>query len=284
MKRAADPPAAAPPATQGLVPAQRESRADRARRLVYRGRFMVIYVLLAGVAGVAIGSLIVLLQNGGPAPAPAWSSFEPTGSADRRAAQIGDRVSDQYRLPSGNQLTAVTYAGPPNVTGPEGTQFQVRAIAVRPDTTGGRAEADDIDTVNAADTVMYNLCGLGQACSIAEGEASVELGQLLRREALELGLYTFKYLSGTESVLVLLPPRPDGQAATALFLERSDVSTALSRPLAETLSATPPALGQIAADEVRTIDRLTRARVYLYEYLQAQDGSPVMLLSPALGA
>lgn len=284
MKRAADTPAAAPQVTQGSAQTRQESRADRARRLVYRGRFMMIYVLLAGVAGAAIGALIVLLQNGGPAPAPAWSSFEPTGSAERRAAQIGEHVSDRYFLPSGNQLAVVTYAGPPNVTGPEGTQFQVRAIAVRPDTTGGRAEADDIDTVNASSTVMYNLCGLGSACSIPEGETTVESGQLLRREALELGLYTFKYVDDTESVLVLLPPRPDGQAGTVLFLERSDVSRALSQPLSETLSPTAPRLGEIPAVELRAIDRLTRPRVYLYEYLQAQDGSPVMLLSPALSA
>ena len=85
-------------------------------------------------------------------------------------------------------------------------------------------------------------------------------------------------------VLVLLPPRPDGQAGTVLFLERSDVGPALSEPLSETLSPTAPRLGEIPAVELRAIDRLTRPRVYLYEYLQAQDGSPVMLLSPALSA
>jgi hypothetical protein len=260
-----------------------ESRADRARNVAYRSRFAALYVLLAVVGGAGVGALIVLVGRGSPAPAPAWSAWEPTGSVERRSAQIGDHVGDQYRLPSGKALVAVTYAGPPTVTGPEGSTFEVRAIAVRPDTTGGRAEADDIDTVSAANTVMYTLCGLGTACSIAEGKASVVRGQLLRREALELALYSFKYLDGIDSTLVLLPPRADGQAATAVYLERGDIASALGRPLSETLTAPlTPGVGEIAADEQRVIDRTTRSRLYEYGYLQAQDGSPILVLSPSL--
>jgi hypothetical protein len=36
----------------------------------------------------------------------------------------------------------------------------------------------------------------------------------------------------------------------------------------------------MSADELRTVERLTRARLYSYTYLQAQDGSPVMVLAP----
>jgi hypothetical protein len=228
------------------------SRADRARSVAYRSRFAAFYVVLAIIAGAGVGTLLVLVGRGSPAPAPAWSAWEPTGSIERRSAQIGDHVGDQYRLP---------------------------------DTTGGRAEADDINTLNAANTVMYTLCGLGNACSIAEGKPTVERGQLLRREALELALFSFKYLDGIDSTLVLLPPRADGQAATAVFVERGDVADALRRPLSETLTApVTPGVGEIPADEQRVIDRATRSRLYEYSYLQAQDGSPIMVLSPALGA
>jgi hypothetical protein len=282
-KAAAD---AAPVSANGVgstVAARPESRSDRARRLAYRSRFAVFYVVLAVVAGAGVGALLVLVGRGSPAPAPAWSAWEPTGSTERRAAQIGDHVGDQYRLPSGHALTAGTYSGPPVVTGPDGSSFQVRAIAVRPDTTGGRAEADDIDTVNAADTVMYTLCGLGNSCAIEEGKPSVARGQLLRREALELALYSFHYLDGVDSTLVLLPPRPDGKAATAVFLEKGDVRTELGRSLGETLSAPlTPGIGEIHADEQRVIERTTRSRLYEYSYLQAQDGSPVMVLTPAV--
>jgi hypothetical protein len=265
------------------VVARPETRADRARRLAYRSRFAAFYVLLAIVAGAGVGTLLVLVGRGSPAPAPAWSAWEPTGSVERRSAQIADHVGDQYRLPSGKALVAITYAGPPTVTGPDGSSFRVPAIAVRPDTSAGRAEADDINTINATNTVMYTLCGLGNACSIPEGKPTPERGQLLRREALELALYSFRYLDGITSTLVLLPPRADGQVATAVFVERGDVGAELDRPLDETLTAPlTPGVGEIQPDEQRVVDRTTRSRIYEYSYLQAQDGSPVMVLTPAL--
>jgi hypothetical protein len=271
---------AAPKGT--TLPARPESRADRARRLVYRGRFAAFYFVLAVVAGAGVGALIVLVGRGSPAPAPPWSEFEPTGSSERRAAQIGEHVSGLYRLPSGNALAAVTYAGPPTVTGPDGAIFQVQAIAVTADTSGGREEADEVDSFPAGNTVMYTLCGLGEACSIPEGKASVERGQLLRREALELALYSFNYIGNVNSVLALLPPRADGNAATAVFLERGDLGPELGRPLGQTLTAPlTPGVGEIQPDEQRVVDRVTRSRIYSYSYLQAQDGSPVMVLAPA---
>jgi hypothetical protein len=280
MRRAA---ADAPTAPKGTTaPARPESRADRARRLVYRGRFAAFYFVLAIVAGAGVGALIVLVGRGSPAPAPPWSEFQPQGSAERRAAQIGEHVSGLYRLPSGNALAAVTYAGPPTATGPDGAVFQVQAIAVRPNTSGGRAEEDDIDTVLAGNTVMYTLCGLGRACSIPEGQPSVERAQLLRREALELALYSFNYIDGIDSVLALLPPRADGNSATAVFLERGDLGPELGRPLDKTLTAPlTPGVGEIPPDEQRVVDRVTRSRLYQYSYLQAQDGSPIMVLEPA---
>ena len=100
----------------------------------------------------------------------------------------------------------------------------VSAIAIRPDTSRGQAEENDIDVVSGGNSIMYSLCGLGDACSISEGVPSEARHALLRREALELSLYTFKNVDGIDSVTVFLPPRPDGQAApTAVFLKRSDV-------------------------------------------------------------
>ncbi len=275
--------AEAPAAAKGTTaPARTESRADRARRLVYRGRFAAIYFALAVVAGAGVGALLVLVGRGSPAPAPHWSEFQPTGSSERRSAQIGEHVSGLYRLPSGNALAAVTYAGPPTATGPDGAIFQVQAIAVRADASGGRAEPDEVDTFPAGNTVMYTLCGLGKACSIPEGKPSAERAQLLRRQALELALYSFNYLDGIDSVLALMPPRADGNLRTTVFLERGDLGPELGRPLDQTLTAPlTPGIGEILPDEQRVVDRLTRSRMYQYTYLQAQDGSPVMVLAPA---
>jgi hypothetical protein len=279
MRRSAE---AAHPAPAGsTVSARPESRADRARRLVYRGRFTAVYILLAVVAGAAVGGLVVLVERDGPAPEAAWSEWQPVGGSERRAAQIGDHVSDPYRLPSGSQLATVTYAGPPTISGPDGATLQVRSLAVQAASTA--SEVDDIDTFGANANVTYILCGLGDACSIPEGQSSDGRDTLLRREALELALYSLTYIDAIESVLVLLPPRADGQAATAVFLERSDVAAALDRPLAETLPAPlVPGVGDMSAEERQAVNRLTKSHVYVYRPLQAQDGSFIMVLAPAL--
>lgn len=278
------PPAAASKAVAAAAPptSAKASRAERARQAAYRSRFALLYVLLAIVAGGAIGALVVLVSRGSPAPAAAWSSWQPNGTSDQRVAQIATRIAGTYHLPSGHQLVTAI-AGAPSVTGPDGTSFRVNAIAVRPDTSKGQADASNVNAVNAATTVMYQLCGLGNSCSIAEGTASVARMTLLRREALELALYTFRYVSGTESVLVLLPPRPDGKVATAVFLERSDVGPELRQPLADALtSSRTPGIGQITAEELPVIERITRPRIYTYSYVQGQNGSPIMVLTPVV--
>jgi hypothetical protein len=265
------------------VAASPESRADRARRLAYRSRFAAFYVLLAVVAGAGVGALLVLAGQGSPDPAPAWSEWQPEGSTERRAAQIADHISDPYRLPSGNALVSVT-SGPPTTTFSDGTTFLVQTIARYPDTTDGRAETDDIDTFGAGSTVMYTLCGTAVGCVIAEGKPSLERGQLLRRMALELSLYSFKYLDGIDSVLVLFPPAVAGQPSNAVFLEQSDVRSELGRPLLESLSAPlAPGIGEIPPEERRVIDRVTGTRVFDYESWRTQDGSALMALAPAVG-
>jgi hypothetical protein len=151
------------------------------------------------------------------------------------------------------------------------------------ETAATGAEVDDNDTIGANANVMYILCGLGDACSITEGQPSAARDALLRREALELALYSFRYLDGIDSTLVLLPPRADGQVATSVFIERGDVRGVLDQPLDQTLTAPlTPGVGEIQADEQRVIDRTTQSRVYEYSYLQAQDGSPIMVLTPAV--
>ena len=260
-----------------------DSRADRARRVAYRNRFAAFFVVLAVVAGAGVGALMVLVGRGSPEPTPAWSAWEPTGTADQRVAQIADHVSRGYRLPSGNALVAITYQGPPVGTSEDGTLGAVRAIAVRPDTTGGRADASDIATLDARNTVQFNLCGLGKLCSIPEGKPTNARGQLLRREALELALYSFRYLGGVDSALMLLPPRADGKTRTAVFLTKNDVAAILGRPVDETLTAPlTPGIGEIQADEQSAIDRTTLPRLYEYGWLTAQDGTLVTVLTPAL--
>lgn len=282
-RSATDVPARRSPA-QGALPVAQPSRAERARRTAYRGRFAVLYVVLAAIAGAAVGTTVVLVSKGSPAPAPPWSDWQPEGSAERKVAQIADHVARPYRLPSGNQLVSAV-GGPPSAPTADGTLVRMRFILVGPQTARGQAEADDVRAVDAGSAISYVLCGVGgRSCAIGEGSPSPERQALLRREALELALYTFKYADDVSSVAVLLPQDNPQVPPIAVFFERSNLSAELSEPLGDTLTAPiVPDIGGISADELTSIDRLTRPHLYSYQYDSAQDGSPMMVLTPALG-
>jgi hypothetical protein len=270
--------------------AQTISRADRARRTAYRSRFAAVYIALAAVVGVAVGSFIVLSGREDPPPPPRWSDWEPTGSPEAMLKQIADRVSRRYRLKSGNELAAALVTTPqvtsPDQSGSRTVSVPVSAIAVRPDTSRGQAEESDIDFVAADSHIYFILCGLGNRCSIDEGSPSTARHELLRREALELSLYTFKYVDGIDSITVFLPPNPNPNGTpTAVFLKRSDVKRQLGLPLGRTLRPNVPRIGRMPPAEVQVVNDVTLPRLYAYDYTQAQDGSAILVLAPVpLGA
>lgn len=262
------------------------TRGDRARRTAYRGRFAGIYLALAAVAGLGIGAFLVLVARPDAGPAQAWSQWAPEGSELAKTRQIADHVSRQYRI-GGSQLT-LALVGPPQVTSADGEAVQVpiSAIAVLPDTRTGQQEEGDVKVVDTTKNLQVVLCGLGERCSIAFGEPSEERHTLLRRQALEMALYTFHYVEGIDSVTVFLPPAlPESQdqeiSSTALYLERGDVRAELDQPLTQTLSSPTPGVGEIVETELATVNRITLPRVYGFGYQQAQDGSAVLVLSPA---
>ena len=59
--------------------------------------------------------------------------------------------------------------------------------------------------IDAAGAIGIALCGLGPQCSIPGGDSS-DAGLALRRQAVELSLYAFKYVDEVDSVVVFLPP------------------------------------------------------------------------------
>ena len=90
----------------------------------------------------------------------------------------------------------------------------VSTIAIRPDTSTGKKEESEIDVVPAAQQPpVHPLRARRELLDQGRHGVSEARHALLRREALELALYTFKYVDGVDSVSVFLPPRPDGQAA-----------------------------------------------------------------------
>ena len=127
---------------------------------------------------------------------------------------------------------------------------------------------------------MYSLCGLGQSCAIATGKPSVERGTLVRREILELALYTFKYVGGVKSVIAFMPPALGTQPKYVVYLSKDDVKPQLKTPLAQTLGPKVPLPATIPAREVHTVDAVTESRVYSFSLSQAQQGDAILVLSP----
>jgi hypothetical protein len=240
----------------------------------FRGRFLVFYGLLAVVLAGAIVGLVVVLDRPGAEPEAAWSAWSPEGSAETPVPQqIADYVGAQYHLPDGQQLVGVQ-AAPPRVQ-----DVPIGAIATRKPPAAGSTEPL-IDIFPTEETAVYILCGLGEDCAIQGGSPSAERLRLLRRESLELALYTFRYVDGTNYVVAFLPPAPGEQPSLALFFRRGDLEAELGQPLRVTLPATvPPQPDQIAPSEVVTIDRLTNASLFRFQFQQLQDGTAVLVLN-----
>ena len=246
-----------------------------ARRVGTRGRFFLAYLVLGAAVGTGIGAFVVLLERPGPKPPPAWSSWKPaSGTPARSAVQIATHIERTYRLPSGHQLARVVIGAP-------GQAQNIRAIGV-PKVLQART-LGDFDLYDESRSVMYVLCGAGKNCHIKEGKATVGRGTVLRREALELALYTLKYSEPIENVVVFFPPGPTQKKLTfALFFRRSDLVKELDRPLKRTLPhALPPLPGKIDPGEKATVDDLTGTRIFRYlGVANAANFGEVVVLQP----
>jgi hypothetical protein len=238
----------------------------------HRGRFILIYAILGLALGAAIAGIVVYAGRA-VNPGAKWSTWQPGGGGLGAAKQIADHVSGTYHLPSGQQLVDVI-AKPLSVS-PSDQQIPIHYIALR----GPKGAVDDIFPVSSSDSVMYSLCGLGQSCSIATGKPSIERGTLVRREILELALYTFKYVGSVKNVIAFMPPTPGAQPTLAVYLSKKDLSAELKAPLARTLNPKVPLPASITAREQQTIDSTTQSRVYKFSLSQAQTGDAILVLS-----
>jgi len=246
-----------------------------ARGLGTRGRFAVAYLLLGAAVGAGVGGFLVLVRNPGPQPPPTWSAWQPQATQlNAQVLEIADHVGSAYRLPSGDQLTAVKVGGPPNGK-------DIRAIIVptkpKPQTLA------DFDRYEKTKSIIFVLCGGGQNCKINEGEPSPARGTVLRREALELALYTLEYARPIDNVLVFVPPGPGEKTLTStLFFRRSELSSRLSHPLRTTLPHKPPLPGRIAPTEQATVNDLTGSSLYRYVGILPANGyGKVLAITPA---
>lgn len=231
-------------------------------------------------------------------PQAPWSSWKPSGDLDP-ATQIAEHVAPEYQLTPGHPLVSVS-GGPQQIDG-QPVALYIRSSGSKPVPLEEQG-------------VFYQLCGSKPDCSIP-GKPSDQRGLLVRREALELALYTFRYIGGASQVVVTFPPAPatskkskqggsssssgspsselggsnalEGISSSAhvpsrvLLFRPQDLSVELSRPLDATLSESVPTVATVdSAPESHFVEQLTGPLVY-DSTLISQSSSAVLLLQQA---
>ena len=224
-------------------------------------------VILAAVAVFAIG----LTTNNGPSDEGLfknWSKWHPEEtSMSGGPPEIATHVAPEYKLDDGTQLVNVA-AGP----------LEIQSVPL----DDVLLEAQNTIHQISGRAIMYTLSGLGPRGSIAGGKPSADRHRLVRREALELALYTFRYVPDVDMVVALLPPpKPaDGQTAQeaaqknppqAIFYRPGDLKGQLQVPLGKTVPAKAPTPETIPAGEANTIDTLTLSNLFVADFTQTQD-------------
>ena len=247
----------------------------------FRNRFGFLLGALAGVF-IAVALVVVIVAAGkgsGGADeglAANWSRWQPSNhSVEQGAMEIARHVGAEYKHPDGKQLVDVKGGEMPSEV----------SLVVR---------SAGITTIDGT-RVLYTLDGLGPNQSIKGGTPSPTRLKVIHREALELALYTFRYLPDAESVTVLLPPPPptekEQQAAalasasgvpptsapkTVLFYRPGDLKQQLQMPLGNTLSPRAPSTDKFTGAEADNVDTLTLSN----KFELSAEGNQVVLDRP----
>jgi len=201
------------------------------------------------------------VRPGAPAP---WSSFKPSGDRLSKAQEIADFVAPGYKLDDRQQMVVVAARD----AGVGAQQIQFVAVPGR----------DQYDIINGTQTIAYEMCGLGEHCAIASGAPSTDRDRLLRREALEIALYTFKYVGDTDAVVVFMPPPPGAATSWALLFRKQNYGAELGHPIKKTLAEpAPDPSGLASSTERNLVEQLTGNSRYSYK-VQDVNGAPVLVL------
>jgi hypothetical protein len=257
----------------------------------FRNRFGFIIGALGGVIIAVAATIAIVLTTGDGASDEGllsnWSKWQPQEtSLTAGPAEIASHVQGEYKGDDGKELVLVK-GGP--------LQIQGIPLNVRLQSSGG-----GMYEWSGKHTVLYTLSGLGDNGSISTGTPSTQRHQLLRREALELSLYTFRYMPDVDMVVTQLPPPPpkkgqDTASASssttdtsktpvqAVFYRAGDLKQRLQIPLGVTVPAKAPTPNTIPSAEGKTIDSLTLPNLFVAAPQQAQDYSVSLVLSRPTG-
>lgn len=252
-------------------------------------RFHLAFAALVAICLASLGVALALSSSPRrPAAAGGWSSWSPPDGGTQGAQEIADYLAPYYRASPATQLAVVTVLDLSNPSSP----LQV--------VVPSNGSSGSLVPLPAQGTIVFNLCGTDSGnCSIGTGTPSAARLLLLRREALELALYTFKYISGTQTVVAILPPgrtvqgctgicpRPQTHATSApvdlaLAFDRQELAPWLQRPIRDTLpEELPPTVSEMPnAPEAELVSVITAHGLFSEHVEAAQDGSNVIVLSP----
>jgi hypothetical protein len=253
----------------------------RGPRRRYSGRFLVVYGALGLVLGGAITGLVLLVTGPKHHTPPAWSSWKPAGSdVSSVTQQIAQHVGGEYRFAKDDKALVAVHSSPLVIsTASSNGYIPVAGVELH----GQSSVKGGTVTYATNATWEYTLCGDGTACSIARGTPSAERAAILRREAAELALYTFKYIPDVDAVVTLMPPKPPITSSTEsslVYLRRTDLRGQLAEPLRASVPPTPP----VAAKPVMPnapIDQLVHGKLFTWQPEQLQNGAAALVLDPA---
>ena len=284
-------------------------------------KFLIATTSLVVIAVIAGAIAFVTAHNATNAgPLPAWSSWSPPDSGTQGAIDIANHLGPFYRINQTDQLDAVTVLNAPdpsqaaNITGSQASNPIVE-LAI-----SNQAPASNASAVSliGGRTIAYNLCGLGvdnSSCAIGEGTPSNNRLLLLRREALELSLYTFRYLPNISNVVTILPPGYTQQTATlspnpptaststtgsststttsagqpldlAVVFDRQQLDYFVTqKPLSATLPLQyPPTVNELSlwrqTSDAAIVDQITAHALFTDQIKRSEDGNMLVLLNP----
>ena len=270
----------------------------------HAGKFKIAVALLVGVALGAITIAVGVLATGRSSNRASfqWSSWQPQDSGLAGAREIAERLAPLYRISQSDQLAIVTVVNVASAAQTAASQNGTSTTAASGLEVAVQQGTPTSVSLLSGNTIAYNLCGIGGSnCSIGVGTPSAARLLLLRREAFELALYTFKYLSDSQNVVAILPPGhtmpqsrlvntfPSGGTApkatpvdVAVLFSREELSPFLAQPLAATLPEEfPPTVSQMAtAAEAELVDVVTAHGLFSERIETAQDGSSLLVLNP----
>lgn len=264
-------------------------------------KFRITLAVLCGIALGAVAIAVAILGHGnnrGAATVAAghWSSWAPSVGGSNGVTEIADHIAPYYRLSGSQQLDAVTPISVSQATAAGTTTGSGMTVVVN---TNPSSKTQSLSLLNGK-TVAYNICGLGpKNCELA-GKPSTTRMLLMRREALELALYTFKYIPDSENVLAVLPPGKPTASTTSssstgstaagrrvtvsVLFVRKELQPWLDVPLGKTLQTYPPEVSELPlwkqSGEAALVDQITANGLFTSQVESQQEGGNLLVLNP----